>query len=188
MVMAKENQPTFTPEEYFAWEEKHAIKHEYLDGEVYAMTGGTLNHSEIASKFIRLLGNHLDGRGCRVLNSDARVSIQRSSQYVYPDISVTCDPRDQEAIQFITYPCLIGEVLSPSTEADDRGRKFKLYRRSASLQEYILVNASEIEVDLFRRNDRGRWEELNYLSGDLVELESIGLTFPIEQIYQGIKF
>ncbi len=185
MVATKEDQLIFTPEEYFAWEEKQGVKHEYINGEVYAMSGGSLNHSEIACNLISLLKA---GSSCRVLSSDARVSIQRSSQYVYPDLSVTCDQRDQEATQFITYPCLIAEVLSPSTEADDRGRKFKLYRRSASLQEYILVSASEIEVDLFRKNDRSRWEEINYLAGDLVELESVGLTFPIERIYSEIKF
>jgi Uma2 family endonuclease len=76
----------------------------------------------------------------------------------------------------------------PSTEAYDRGKKFKLYRQSSSLIEYVLVNADEIEIDVFRKNDRGRWEETNYVPGDLVELESIDLTFPIDRVYRGIKF
>ena len=188
MIAAKEQLPRFTPEEYFAWEEQQEEKHEYFDGEVYAMSGGTLNHSEIAGNFNRLIGNHLEDSDCRVLNSDARIKIQRSEKYVYPDVSVTCDERDRDTTQYITHPCLIVEVLSPSTEAYDRGKKFKLYRQSPSLIEYVLVNADEIEIDVFRKNDRGRWEERSYAAGDLVELESINLTFGIDRVYRGIKF
>jgi Uma2 family endonuclease len=188
MIATKENFPRFTPEEYFAWEEQQEEKHEYFDGEIYAMSGGTLNHSEIAGNFNRLLGNHLEDSDCRVLNSDARIKIQRSEKYVYPDASVTCDERDRQTTQYITHPCLIVEVLSPSTEAYDRGKKFKLYRQSASLIDYVLVNADEIEIDVFRKNDRGRWEQISYVTGDRVELESITLTFPIDRIYRGIKF
>lgn len=122
-----------------------------------------------------------------VLNSDARVEVQRSMQYVYPDVSVTCDRQDLSNTNFISHPCLIVEVLSPSTEAYDRGGKFKLYRRSSSLQDYVLVSADKIELDLYRKSGE-KWEILNYFAGDLVELESINFTFPIEQLYQGIKF
>ncbi len=188
MIAAKEHFPKLTPEEYFAWEEQQEIKHEYFDGEVYAMTGGTLNHSEISANFITLLRNHLEDGDCRVLNSDARIKIQRSEKYVYPDVSVTCDDRDRDTTQYITHPCLIVEVLSPSTEAYDRGKKFKLYRQSPSLIDYVLVNADEIEIDVFRKNDRGRWEEISYVAGDLVELESIDLNFGIDRAYRGIKF
>jgi Uma2 family endonuclease len=188
MIAAKEQLPRFTPEEYFAWEEQQVEKHEYFDGEVYAMSGGTLNHSEISGNFNRLIGNHLEDSDCRVLNSDARIKIQRSEKYVYPDVSVTCDERDRDTTQYITHPCLIVEVLSPSTEAYDRGKKFKLYRQSPNLIEYVLVNADEIEIDVFRKNDRGRWEERSYAAGDLVELESINLTFGIDRVYRGIKF
>ena len=188
MIAAKEHFPKFTPEEYFAWEEQQEVKHEYFDGEVYAMTGGTLNHSEINANLITILRNHLEDSGCRVLSSDARVKIQRSEKYVYPDASVTCDERDRETTQYVNHPCLIVEVLSPSTEAYNRGKKFKLYRRSPGLVEYILVSSTEVEIDVFCKNDRGRWEEINYVAGDMVELESINLTFSIDRIYKGIKF
>lgn len=188
MIAAKEQLPIFTPEEYFAWEEQQKEKHEYFDGEVYAMSSGTLNHSRIAVNVTTLLDNHLAEGGCQVLNSDARIKIQRSEKYVYPDVSVTCDDRDRDTAQYITHPCLIVEVLSPSTEAYDRGKKFKLYRQSPSLIEYVLINADEIEIDVFRKNDRGRWEETCYVAGDMVELESINLTFQIDRIYRGIKF
>ena len=188
MIAAKEHFPKFTPEEYFAWEEQQEVKHEYFDGEVYAMTGGTLNHSEINANLITILRNHLEDSGCRVLSSDARVKIQRSEKYLYPDASVTCDDRDRETTQYVNHPCLIVEVLSPSTEAYNRGKKFKLYRRSPSLVEYVLVSSTEVEIDVFRKNDRGRWEEISYVAGDMVELESINLTFSIDRVYKGIKF
>jgi Uma2 family endonuclease len=188
MIAAKENLPRLTPEEYFAWEEQQQVRHEYIDGEVYAMTGGTIIHSQIASNFNRLLGNHLRGSGCKVLNSDARVNIVASTHYVYPDVSVTCDERDKTTTQYITYPCLIVEVLSASTEAYDRGNKFKLYRRNPSLQEYILVDAETIAIELFRKVDGDNWRIIDYEPGDRVELISIKLTFPIEQVYEDIVF
>jgi Uma2 family endonuclease len=188
MIAAKEQFSRLTPEEYFAWEEQQEEKHEYFDGEVYAMSGGTLNHSRIAVNLTSMLDNHLADSGCQVFNSDARIKIQRSEKYVYPDVSVTCDERDRDTTQYITHPCLIVEVLSPSTEAYDRGKKFKLYRQSSSLIDYVLVNAEEIEIDVFRKNDRDRWEEISYVAGDLVELESIDFKFQIDRVYRGIKF
>jgi Uma2 family endonuclease len=188
MVAIKEHFPRLTPEEYFAWEEQQLERHEYIDGEVYAMSGGTVNHSEIASKFNRLLGNHLEDSGCKTLNSDARIAILEVDEYSYPDGSVTCDERDKTTPQYITYPCLIVEVLSDSTEAYDRGEKFYRYRRNPVLQDYLLVSAKSIAIDLYRKNDAGDWMILNYRAGDIVELKSINLSFPIEQVYRGIIF
>jgi Uma2 family endonuclease len=148
MVALKDNFPKFTPEEYFDWEEQQLYRHEYIDGEVYAMSGGSINHSEIASKFNRLLGNHLDDSGCRTLNSDARINILQTTDYSYPDGSITCDERDKNTTQYIAYPCLIVEVLSDSTEAYDRGEKFYRYRRNPVLQEYVLVSAKSIAIDV----------------------------------------
>jgi Uma2 family endonuclease len=102
MVAVKDFAQRFTPEEYFAWEEQQLERHELIDGCVCAMSGGTINHSEIAAKINRLLGNHLDDSGCRVLNSDARISILETTDYSYPDGSVTCDERDKTSIQYIT--------------------------------------------------------------------------------------
>jgi Uma2 family endonuclease len=176
MVAAKENSPRFTPEEYFAWEEQQLERHEYINGEVYAMSGESINHSDIA------------GNSLILLNSDARVNIVESTNYVYPDISVTCNERDQITTQYITYPCLIVEVLSPTTEAYDRGNKFRMYRQNPSLQEYVLVDADAVEIEMFRKNDGDNWRIINYQSGDLVELKSVNLTFPIEDVYEGIIF
>jgi Uma2 family endonuclease len=196
MVAAREHLPKLTPEEYFAWEEQQEVKHEYFDGEVFAMTGGIPDHSKITVKLTTLIDTHLENSHCQVFNSDARVKIENTSKFVYPDASVTCDDRDQDAKQFISHPCLIIEVLSPSTvraasafaEAYDRGNKFELYRRSTSLREYALVSVDAMAIDLHRKNDRDRWELVFFRAGDTVELESINLTFPIERIYRGINF
>jgi Uma2 family endonuclease len=203
VIAVRDNFPRFTPEEYFAWEEQQLERHEYINGEVYAMSGGTINHSDIAGNFLSLLKAHMQGSGCKTLNSDARVNILASSHYVYPDVSVTCDERDKTTAQYITYPCLVIEVLSSSTEAYDsstktlceRGNKFKLYRRNPCLQEYVLVSAETMAIDLFRKVDNN-WSLIDYEPGSMVELASVKLTFPlaeplrmrIEQVYEDVEF
>jgi Uma2 family endonuclease len=187
MVALKDNTPRFTPEEYFDWEEKQLERHELIDGEVYAMTGGTVNHSRIGLKFGALLDNHLSGSNCQTLNSDCRVNIVQSNNYTYPDVSVTCDDRDKTTTKYITYPCLIIEVLSFSTEAYDRGGKFRMYRQNPILQDYVLVSSDKIEIDLYHKTETSSWEIINYQAGDTIELKSVNLTFAIERIYEGIK-
>ena len=188
MVALKDNLPRFTPDEYFAWEEQQLERHEYIDGGVYAMTGGTINHGDIAGNFLTLLKVHLRGRGCKTLNSDCRVSIVNSTNYVYPDISVTCDSLDKTTPQYITHPCLIVEVLSPSTAAYDRGGKFRMYRRNPSLIDYVLVDTQKMAIDLYRKDEAGNWHIINYAEGDKIELKSINLALSIEQIYEDVEF
>jgi Uma2 family endonuclease len=186
MIAAKQKSPQLTPEEYFAWEEKQLEKHEYIDGEVYAMSGGSVNHGRIAIKLTALLDTHLESSGCETGNSDLRVNIFGTTNYTHPDVSVTCDDRDKTTTQYITYPCLIVEVLSSATEAYDRGGKFRMYRNNPVLQDYLLVSSTKIEMDLYHKNDLGEWIIINYQEGDIVELKSINLRFPIEQIYRGL--
>jgi Uma2 family endonuclease len=188
MVVAKDKLPRFTPEEYFQWEERQQLRHEYINGEVYAMSGGTINHSKIASNLNFILKSHLRGGGCQVLTSDARVKIVESNDYVYPDLSVTCDDRDRSTSQYITYPCLVVEVLSPSTANYDRGDKFRMYRRNPILRDYLLVDAEKIAIDLYRHNELGNWEIINYQAGDAIELKSVNLSCSIEDIYEDIVF
>lgn len=186
MIAVRDNLPRMTPEEYFSWEEQQMGKHEYINGEVYAMSGGSKNHSLIAVRLITLFSNHLEGSSCEVGNSDLRVNIVETKDYTYSDISISCDNRDKTTTQYITYPCLIIEVLSDSTEAYDRGGKFRMYRNNPVLQDYLLVSSTRIEIDLYHKNDSGEWIILNYQAGDIIELKSIDLRFPIEQIYRGL--
>ena len=175
----------FTPQDYFAWEELQQERHEYFDGEVYAMAGGTLVHADIALNIATIVKQNL-ADGCKVRNSDAKVGISEKGPFTYPDVSVSCDDRDRTAQQFIQFPCLIVEVLSPSTEAYDRGGKFRLYRQLISLQEYVLVSSETQSVEVFRRLGSGRWELTIYNEGDTVTLESIGLTISLEAFYQNV--
>jgi Uma2 family endonuclease len=191
MIAAKDNLPQLTPAEYFIWEEKQLQKHEYIDGEVYAMSGGSVNHGRIAIKLTALLDTHLENsdedNGCITGNSDIKVNIVGTKDYTYPDASVTCDDRDKTTPQYFTYPCLIVEVLSDSTEAYDRGAKFRLYRNNPILQDYLLVSSTKIEMDLYHKKDTGEWLIINYQAGDAVELNSIHLSFPIEQVYRSLN-
>ncbi|MBW4534278.1 MAG: Uma2 family endonuclease [Pleurocapsa minor HA4230-MV1] len=186
MISSRENLPKLTSEEYFAWEEKQLEKHEYINGEVYAMSGGSVNHGRIAIRLTALFDTHLENSNCIIGNSDIKINIVETSNYTYPDASVTCDDRDQTTAQYITYPCLIVEVLSPSTESYDRGGKFRMYRKNPVLQDYLLVSSTSIEMDLYHKKDTGEWLIINYQAGDTIELKSINLSFLIEQIYRNL--
>lgn len=188
MIAVREDERYFTPAEYFVWEEQQLERHELIDGRVYAMSGGTQNHSTIAINFLLLIRSHLRGSKCRVFNSDLKVNILHTSNYTYPDLSLTCDERDRENALYITYPCLIVEVLSDTTEAYDRGKKFEKYRRNSNLVDYVLVSSDEIAVDIYHKNDASDWLILSYRAGDRVELKSIGLSFLIEQLYEEVVF
>ncbi|GAB4283538.1 MAG: Uma2 family endonuclease [Oscillatoriaceae cyanobacterium] len=188
MIAAGDEDRYFTPEEYFAWEEKQLEKHELINGRVYAMTGGTQNHSAIKLNIGSLIKAHLRGSKCRVFNSDLKVNILNTRNYTYPDLSVTCDERDREHPLYITYPCLIVEVLSDSTEAYDRGKKFEKYRQNPNLVDYVLVSSDEMAVDIYHKNEAGEWVIMSYRSGEQVELKSIGLNVPIEQFYEDVIF
>lgn len=186
MIAATEKFPQLTPEEYFAWEEKQLEKHEYMNGEVYAMSGGSVDHGRIAIKLTAMFDTHLDNSGCLTGNSDIKINIVNANNYTYPDASVTCDERDKNTSQYFTYPCLLVEVLSDSTEAYDRGAKFRLYRNNPALRDYLLVSSTRVEIDLYHKNDAGEWIIINYQEGDTVTLKSIDLSFPIEQVYRGL--
>jgi Uma2 family endonuclease len=186
MLATKDNPPPLTPEAYFAWEAKQLEKHEYIDGRVYAMSGGSVNHGRIAIRFTAMFDAHLENSGCITGNSDIKINIAETNNYVYPDVSVTCDDRDKSMPNYFTYPCLIVEVLSKATEAYDRGGKFRMYRNNPVLQDYLLVSSTSIEMDLYHKDDAGNWLILNYKEGDVVELKSINFSFPIEQVYRGL--
>lgn len=178
--------PRRSPQEYFDWEAQQLERHEYFDGEVYAMAGGTLAHGRIGLNIGAVLKSHVRDAGCTTFNSDCKLGITENGPFTYPDVSVSCDDRDRTAQQFIQSPCLIIEVLSPSTEAYDRGGKFKLYRRLSSLQEYVLVGSESQSVEVFRRNPSGSWEFMAYGEGDEITLSSIDLRVAIEAFYEDV--
>ncbi len=184
-MVAQANLTRIGVEEYLAAEATSPIKHEYVDGQVYAMSGGTLDHSRIGRNAVNLLEAHLDGTLCEALNSDIQVQVS-PTVYRYPDAVVTCDERDRQRGQAVRihHPKLIVEVLSDSTEAADRGRKFEEYRQIAEFEEYLLLDSERVAADHFRRGEHNRWAFNSYAPGDTVTLDSIGLTCPIEAFYR----
>jgi Uma2 family endonuclease len=184
-MIAELPQPRMTPAEYFQWEAQQLDRYEYFDGRVFAMTGGSLAHADIALNFATALRSGLQGR-CKVRNSDAKVGISVNGPFTYPDISVSCDDRDRTAQQFSQFPCLIVEVLSPGTEAYDRGGKFALYRQLNSLQEYVLAGSEAQSIEIFRRNTVGNWELIICETDPEFTLTSLGLTLSLEQIYEDV--
>ncbi|RCJ35708.1 hypothetical protein A6769_18880 [Nostoc punctiforme NIES-2108] len=187
-MVASSDRNYMSPQEYLEWEERQEIKYEYIDGEVFAMTGGTLPHTTIALNLASALKIHLRGSECLPFMADAKIGVSEKGPFHYPDVVVSCDERDKQAIEFLQYPCLIVEVLSPSTEAYDRGKKFMRYRRIQTLQEYVLIDAEKIGLDCFRLNDRGLWELHPYEEEDEVHLTSVDFHFPISLVYENVQF
>jgi Uma2 family endonuclease len=160
-------------------------KYEYIDGQVYLMSGGSLAHSRISSNTVRALEDALGSASCYVYNSDASVCLSET-RYTYPDASVSCDPRDQpttEQIQ-VQAPRVIVEVLSDSTEGKDRIRKANLHRACSTIQEYVLIATKYQAVEVQRRAG-DEWTLHLFGPGDEIELASIGVRFPLATLYRG---
>ena len=186
-MFVSKNNFYISPEEYLEGERVSPIKHEYRRGHVYAMTGAKKPHIVISVNLASLLNNHLHESSCLVLSSDIKVRLEEANCYYYPDVAVTCDERDTNSTEdFILYPSLIIEVLSPSTASFDRGDKFVDYQTASSLQEYVLITQSEIKIECFRLNAEGNWVSQTYRQGDTVEFISANFSYPISEIYQKV--
>ncbi len=184
--MAVQREHWISPEEYLEIDRASIdVKYEYRDGHLYAMSGGTAEHADIAINLIAILKAHLQG-SCRVLSSDVRVQVAEQ-KYYYPDVSVSCHPEDkQKGIDIVRYPHLVIEVLSPSTETNDRGKKFRSYKTCSSIQEYVLISSQHQEVEVFHRQG-DMWTYHQYESGQEINLASIGLTISLADIYRDVN-
>ena len=185
MVAASERY-YMSPQDYLEWEEQQPVKYEYFEGKVVAMTGGTVAHGTIAANLFYQLKSHLRGTACRPFIFDIKLGISQQGPFHYPDVMVTCDPQDKQAQTVIYYPCLIIEVLSPSTEGFDRGKKFRNYRQISTLQEYVLVSSDQINIECFRLNENGLWELHAYTEDNDLELNSINFNCAIALIYEDV--
>ncbi|MEG3840364.1 Uma2 family endonuclease [Microcoleus sp. herbarium14] len=187
----------FSPEEYLSLEHDNKVRHEYRRGLVYAMAGGSDDHSRLAINFLTAINFHLRDGDCQFFSGDVKVNYADTFFY-YPDAFVTCDPRDRSDRYVKRYPKLIAEVLSPSTKKfvsealeEDRTDKFEDYRLLESLEEYVLISQDEMRVECRRRVKDGsveKWETVVYGAGDLVMLQSIELEVAIEELYRGVSF
>jgi len=172
-----------SPADYLAAEEVSPFRHEYRDGEVFAMTGGTRNHNAIIGNLLVALKTQLRGSGCRCFTENIKTHIEARNAFYYPDLVVTCDDRDRpNNEQFISYPRLIIEVLSPSTARFDRTEKFADYRTIPSLTEYVLVSTDCRAIEVFQRGDRGEWHRAN--PKDPVQLMGLNIAIAMDEIYE----
>lgn len=174
-----------TAADYLAWEASQTGRHEYLAGEVYSMTGGTLDHNRIAGNLYAALRTRLHGSPCEAFINDVKVRVEAADAYFYPDIVVTCSEADRRAERVLAEPRVIVEVLSPSTAAYDWGAKFEAYSRLPGLVEYVLVEAERVAVHVQRPNAARRWERWSFGAGTALELASLELAIPLEEIYAG---
>lgn len=188
MIAISQTPPKMTVEEYLEWEAQQEIRHEYVNGEVFAMTGSTIPHNDIALNFYTALRPHLRSTGCRMNVSDVKLQVSFQSRYYYPDVIVSCDPQDLNSRQFIQNPKIIVEVLSPSTSAKDRDEKFTCYLKIPTLQEYILIDSQKIFVERYCRGEGRMWLYYSYTAGEMITLSSIGFNLPIALLYEDVGF
>lgn len=186
MIAIPQQPAKMTVEEYFQWEAQQDQRYEYVNGEVLAMTRGTIPHNDIALNLYRALYPHLRSRGCRANVSDVKVQVSVQGCYYYPDVVVSCAPQDQNARKFIQYPQLIAEVLSESTSGRDRGEKFTNYLTIPSLQDYLLIDSEKVSVERYSRGEGRMWLYYHYLPGDVMTFSCWELDLPIELLYEGI--
>jgi Uma2 family endonuclease len=184
-------EPWYTPEEYLALERKAQYKSEYINGQIYAMSGASREHNLIAVNVVGEIRSQFRGRTCEAYTSDMRVQVSPGGTYTYPDVVAVCgEPRFEDAeVDTLTNPTVIVEVLSPTTEAYDRGEKFRHYRRLESLAEYVLIAQDKVQVEHYARHgDKGeQWvlTEISDLAGTL-DLTSIGCGLALADIYDKI--
>lgn len=189
--MLRQIKQRFTPEEYLAMESVAKYKSEYYDGEIFAMSGGTPDHSLVAVNLTSELSARLDDRPCRVFNSDMRLLIEESGLYTYPDGMVICGKIELATGRndTVTNPVLIIEVLSGSTKEYDLSAKFDFYKKIASLKEYLVVDSERPYIECYRRGPDDQW--LPEVSNDLnkvIRLDSVGCEIPMRNLYRKVSW
>ena len=178
----------YTREEYLALEEKASERHEYHDGEMLAMSGGSKRHSVLGGNAYALLKQISRKKGCFTFNNDMKVELAAYNNFVYPDTSIVCGEHIDfdDGKTYINNPSLILEVLSDSTEAYDRGAKFKKYRSLASFKEYVLVSQHEKRIEVFSKKEENVWQMAFYEAGDQVKLPNLDLVFLLDDLYEDL--
>jgi Uma2 family endonuclease len=171
--------------DYLALEAASNVKHEFLDGQIYAMAGGTPEHAALSAALVGILFGQLRGGRCRIHDSDLRVRVLATGLATYPDATVVCGPleRDPDDSNGITNPTLIVEVLSRSTEEYDRGDKFEHYKRIPSLRQYALVSCREREIEVWTREQGNDWTRALAGEGDRADLSSVGAVVDVQELY-----
>ncbi|MBI3924102.1 MAG: Uma2 family endonuclease [Armatimonadetes bacterium] len=189
-MLAHRQRRLFTPEEYLVLEERSETKSEYHRGEIFSMTGGSMEHNELVRNVTVELAGTLRDSACRVFVADMRLHVPAHDLFTYPDVYVVCGPprRMERRRDTLVDATLIVEVLSPSTEVYDRGEKFLFYQTLPSFREYLLVSQERILVERHTRRQPGEWLSVEFSgSTQTFELASIGVTIRIDEIYRGVE-
>ncbi len=174
-------------EDYLEGEKISPVKHEYVDGEIYAMAGTSDSHARIAVNITTALSNHLRDSPCEPFSSDIKVRVS-PKVYYYPDVLVSCEENPEDSY-YRNEPILIIEIISPSTEKVDRREKLLFYLQMPSVQEYVIVDQHKMNVEIHRRQPDGRWITYYFNeSDDEIEFKSVDLTLPITEIYRRVRF
>jgi Uma2 family endonuclease len=183
--------PRLTEAEYLAIERAAEFKSEFFEGEMFAMAGGKPQHSLVGSNLVREVGNRLGGTGCVTYNSDLRIKIEATRLYTYPDVSVICGELQfaNETDDTVINPSVLVDVLSDSTEAYDRGKKFEHYQQIGTLREYLLVSQKGPRIEQFVRQTDGRWlwTAASGLAA-MLELPTLGISIALSEVFANVKF
>lgn len=190
MVAVHQQDPMHMSEaEYFAFEQESQTRHEYLDGKVYAMAGASRIHGILTINLTRLLGNHLQNSACQLYPADMRIMMAQG-KYTYPDLSIVCGESQfaEGVFDSLVNPTLIIEILSPSTEAYDRGEKFRNYRLLSSFREYVLVAQDAPRIERFTLLDSGIWSYTDIGGIDAsIKLTTIDYDLPLQATYRNVQ-
>jgi Uma2 family endonuclease len=177
-------------EDYLAMERESEEKHEYFEGEIFAMAGASMPHNEVVRSIYSALSIHLKGKDCKPYGSDLRVHIPSNTLYTYPDISIICGKPETTDVftDNVTNPSVIIEVLSKSTKGYDTIEKFSLYRSIKTLKEYITIDSTRVSVELYTKQEDGKWllSEFKQLTDSFV-ISTIGLTLLLNDIYEDVS-
>lgn len=178
-----------SPQEYLKLERGAKEKHEYFEGQIIAMAGASLAHNRIVANLMREIGSFLKNKSCEILPSDIRISVPSYESYMYPDATIVCGKPDMEDEQFDTLrnPAVIFEVLSPSTEDHDRGKKFFFYRQIPTLKEYVLINTTKSYVEVSRRQPDDSWK-FEEVTGEksYLYIATIDYRLSLEELYKNV--
>ncbi len=176
-------------EDYLALEEASTYKNEYINGEIWAMAGASEAHVTISLNLALLLRQQLKGSPCRVYIADMKVKVATANAFFYPDVFVSCEPREQHNTLYKQHPIFIAEVLSPSTEAFDRGKKFAYYRQLDSLQHYWLIDSQSMAIDCFTRSSHHDWILHTASSPEqMLTLDKLPGQYGVQAIYDDVAF
>lgn len=196
--MAVARKKIYTPEEYLRLEERSEIRHEFVNGEIFDMAGGTANHNRITVSLTVVIENRSTDysrlrkakKSCSVFTADMRVQIKKANAYTYPDLMIICGKLEYEPGRkdVLVNPTVIFEVLSDSTREYDHTRKFEMYRKLASLQEYVMVEQDRVNVECFRRIESGLWVFEGYDGlRETLRLKSVGIGVSLAAMYENVE-